>query len=65
MRGHGVDAALTVVDDRGHTLGCWEGGGVRGDVLQALRLDRTARLTLFVHARSGKGTCTVRAVAVE
>jgi hypothetical protein len=65
VKGAGVDPALTVVDDRGHTLGCWEGGGVRGDVLQALRLDRTSRLTLFVHARSGQGVCTVRAIAVE
>lgn len=65
VKGDGVDAALTIVDDLGHTLGCWEGGGVGGDVLQGLRLDRTSRLTLFVHARSGSGICTVRAIAAE
>jgi len=65
VKGEGVDAALTVVDDRGQTLGCWEAGGVGGDVLQALRCERASRLTLFVHSRAGKGTCTVRAMAVE
>ena len=65
VKAAGVDTALTIVDDRGQTIGCWEGGGVGGDVLQALRFDRATRCTLFVHARSGSGICTVRAIAVE
>lgn len=65
VRSAGVDVALTLVDDLGRRYGPWEGGGIGGDVLQAFRAERACSLTLFVHARSGKGTCMLRAFAIE
>lgn len=65
VRSAAVDSALTLFDDRGKRLKVWEGGGVGGDVLGAIRAERTGVCTLFVHARSGRGSCTLRALAVE
>ena len=65
VRSGACDAAVTIVDDRGERLGTFEGGGVGGDVLTALRRDHDTRLTLFVHSRGGSGTCVLQALAVE
>lgn len=64
-RSAAVDCAISLVDERGKHYGTWEGGGIGGDVLQAFRAEHACTLTVFVHARSGKGTCRLRAVAVE
>lgn len=60
-----VDAALTLIDDQGKNHGTWERGGVGGDVLGAFRAKRACTLSLFVHSRSGSGSCRLRALAVE
>lgn len=60
-----VDSALTLMDDLGKSFGTWEHGGVDGGVLGAFRAKRACTLTLSVHARSGTGSCTLRALAVE
>jgi len=64
-RSRDCDVALSVDDDCGPRLGTWEGGGVDGNVLCAMRAQRAGTYTLFVHSRAGAGRCTLSARAGE
>lgn len=64
-RSRTCDVALSIDDDHGPRLGTWEGGGVDGNVLCAIRAPHAGVFTLIVHARSGGGACELSARAVE
>ena len=63
VKSRAFDAGLTVRDPDGVVIGTFEGGGIGQDVLVAIVARKAGVYTLQIHARSGAGAGTLRAIA--